>query len=475
MKEKTNEIEKTLLSHAKDIGIVIISFLILLIFHFLQPLRNLEGPGQTMIGILLMATILWITEPIPLPATGLLIMILQPVFGIIPANDVFSSFGNQAVFFLIGAFIIAAAIEKHGLHRRIALNFLRFFENSPRIFTFGIMISCALLSFIMPEHGVAALFLPIVVSILIAMKIVPKQSNFGKISMLSIAYGCSIGSLGTLVGGARNPLTVGILSSEIGYNISFFEWMKYSVPVVFICIPLVWLILQFSFPIEIKDITTAKKEIYKQVKKSGKIKTSEITVLTIMVLTVILWALFSNNSNFGLAVVAVLGCSLLFITKTIGWKDVEKRVPWGIILLYGGAITLGIGIQTTGAGSWIAGQLFKAVGTNPFLVILVMILFTMLLTNIMSNAAAVAILLPLGLSIATKIPEISPLLAAMLVALSAGLAFVLVIATPGNAITYSSGYFSTKDLFRAGIFANIICIFVIFIVAIVYWQGVLGL
>jgi sodium-dependent dicarboxylate transporter 2/3/5 len=427
-----------------------------------------------MIGILLMAAVLWITEPIPLPITGLLIMILQPLLGIMSAENVFSSFGNQAVFFLIGAFILAGAVEKHGLHKRIALKFLSYFENSPRSFTFGIITSCALLSFVMPEHGVAALFLPIIVSILLAMKVVPRESNFGKVSMLCVAYGCSIGSLGTLIGGARNPLTVGVLS-DIGITISFFDWMIYSIPVVIISLPIVWLVLQFSFPIEIKDVTLAKNEINKQVAMAGKISKNEILVLSILILTIFLWIFFSSNEYFGLAVIALIGSILLFITGTIRWEDIEKRVPWGIILLYGGAITLGVGIQETGAGSWLAKQIFHVIGSNPYLVVLGIIIFTILLTNIMSNIGAVAILLPISLALAPEIPGVSPLLASMLVALSGGLAFMLVIATPGNAITYSSGYFSTRDLLKAGILSNILCIAIMFVIAVVYWMGILHL
>jgi sodium-dependent dicarboxylate transporter 2/3/5 len=432
-----------------------------------------------MLGILVMAAILWITEPIPLPVTGLLIMIMQPLLGIIPAKDVFSSFGNQAVFFLIGAFILAAAIEKHGLHRRIALRFLTFFEKSPRSFTFGIITSCALLSFVMPEHGVAALFLPIIISILIAMKIVPRQSNFGKISMLSVAYGCSIGSLGTLIGGARNPLTVEILANLpeplTPINVTFFDWMIYAVPVVIISLPIVWLVLQLVFPIEIKDISLAKNEIKKQVKIQGKISNKELTVLLILMITVAFWMLFSSSIFFGLGVIAIMGSILLFVTGSIKWDDIEKRVPWGIILLYGGAITLGAGILSTQAGTWLSNQLFYLSGDNIYLVILGLICFTILLTNIMSNIGAVAILLPIGFAIATSIEGISPLLASMLIALSGGLAFMLVIATPGNAITYSSGYYSTRDLLKAGVLANILCIVVMFAVAIIYWMGVLNL
>jgi len=467
---------KFTISKYNNIIFIVIAFLILAIFYFIPTPDGLTHNGKVMIGILLMAAILWITEPIPLAVTGLLIMIIQPIMHVLSPNEVFSSFGNQAIFFLVGAFIITGAIEKHGLHRRIALRFLSKFEKSPRIFTFGIMSSCAFLSFAMPAHGVAALFLPIVVSILIAMKITPRQSNFGKVSMLCVAYGCSIGSIGTLIGGARNPLTIGLLSDLADpINVTFFDWMIYSMPVVFISLPLVWLILLFSFPIEIKDISEAKKEIKNQVIKAGKMSKKETIVFIILIITILLWIFLSSHQYFGLGVIAILGSILLFITRTINWNDVEKRVPWGIILLYGGAITLGIGIQKTGAGTWIVNTLFSTVGINPFIVVLVIIILTILLTNIMSNIGAVAILLPIGIAIATEIKGVSSLLAAMIIALSAGFAFMLVIATPGNAITYSSGYFSTRDLFKAGSIANVACIVVIFIVATVYWMGYLGI
>jgi sodium-dependent dicarboxylate transporter 2/3/5 len=458
----------------RDIFFIILAFSILTIFYLAPNPENLTHEGQVMIGILIMAAILWITEPIPLAVTGLLIMIMQPILHVLTPTEVFSSFGNQAVFFLIGAFIIAAAIEKHGLHRRIALRFLSQFDENPRMFTLGIMVSCAFLSFVMPEHGVAALFLPIVASILIAMKVVPKQSNFGKISMLAVAYGCSIGSLGTLIGGARNPLTVGILSEELGITVTFIDWMIYSMPIVIISLPLVWIVLQFSFPIELKDITSAKKEIKNQVLKAGRISRKEMLVLFILALTVFMWVFFSHSVYFGLAVIAIFGAFLLFLTGCINWKDVENRVPWGIILLYGGAITLGIGIQQTGAGEWIANQLFQSAGINIYFVIITIIILTVLLTNIMSNIGAVALLLPIGIAVAPEL-NVNPLFISMLIALSGGLAFMLVISTPGNAITYSSGYFSTRDLFKAGVLANIICIVIVFTVAVVYWIGVLGL
>jgi sodium-dependent dicarboxylate transporter 2/3/5 len=460
-----------------NITFIIIAFLILLITYIIPTPTGLTVPGKMMIGILLTAAILWITEPIPLAVTGLFIMVLQPLFGIMHVENVFTSFGNQAVFFLIGAFIIAASIEANGLHIRMALSFLRRFEHSPRILTFGIMVSCATLSFIIPNHAVAAFFLPIVVSILLAMKLIPRQSNFGKISILSIAYGCSIGSLGTLIGGARNPLTIGFLL-DLGIEVSFIDWIIYSMPVVIISIPIVWIILQLIFPMEQIDIILAKNEIEKQVRMQGSLTKKEIIVLSILAFTIILWIFFSDTQTIpylGLAGIALLGSILLFLFGTITWNDIEKKVPWGIILLYGGAITLGIGMQQTGAGSWIAQNILTIFSGNIYLIMFGLIFFAMFLTNIMSNTGAVAVLLPIGVAISNVIPEISTLLASMLIALSGGLAFVFIIATPGNAITYSAGFYSTRDLFKVGIIANIICLVILLSIAIFYWHGILRL
>ncbi len=451
----------------KDAFFIILAFFLLGVFYFLPSFDGLSDAGKIMIGILLLGAVLWITEPIPLAVTGLLIMILQPILGVAHASDVFSSFGSQAVFFLIGAFMLAAAIEKHGLHRRIALKFLGFFERSPRFFTLGIMVSCAALSFIMPEHGVAALFLPIIASVLIAMRVVPKQSNFGKLSMLSVAFGCSIGSLGTLIGGARNPLTVEALVAAGFEPISFFDWMLYSMPVVLVALPVVWFILQMVFPVEITDISRAKTEIEKQVRTVGTLQGTELLVLSIVVITIVLWVFFSSPEFLGLAVIAIIGSVLLFFTGCVTWKDVEQRVPWGLILLYGGAITLGNGMRVTGAGAWLSHLLLEGVGGNILLVILVLILVTVFLTNMMSNVGAVAILLPFGLAVAGEIASLSAVFTCLLIALSGGLAFMLVIATPGNAITYSSGFFSTRDLFRAGGIATVACIGIIFCIAVV--------
>jgi sodium-dependent dicarboxylate transporter 2/3/5 len=452
------------------IAVLVSGFIILLIFYFLPNPSGLSTSGKMMLGILILGILLWTSEVIPLAITGLLVMIMQPILSIAEPKIVFTSFGNTAIFFLIGAFIIASAIEKHDLHKRVALIFLHKFENNPKLFTLGIMLCCAFLSFIIPEHAVAVLMMPIVLSILITLKIVPQLSNFGKISMLAIAYGCSIGSLGTLIGGARNPVTIGFLETQ-NIKVSFLDWMIYSVPVVLISLPIVWLLLITLFPIEIKNLKVVRKKINEDIEELGPMRMEEKLVTLILIGTVCGWVILPNFFPYmGLAVIAVAGGIVMFFSGSISWKDIEQRVPWGIVLLYGGAISLGVGMVQTGAAEWLANNMLSISGNNIVIVIFLLICITVIFTNVMSNTAAVAMILPIGAGFMEVLGFGTPLLASMLIALAGGLAFVLVIATPGNAITYSAGYFSTKDLFRAGLLANLVCMLVLFLIAISYWR-----
>ncbi|MBS3802850.1 MAG: anion permease, partial [Candidatus Thermoplasmatota archaeon] len=266
----------------KNILYILIAFSIIILFYFLPTPSGLTDNGKIMIGILLMSLVFWVTETIPLAVTGLLIMIAQPLFGVNSPEEVFSSFGNQALFFLLGAFILTSSLEKYGLHKRVALKLLSLFDTNPKNFTLGIMFSCAFLSFIIPEHGVAVLFMTIISSILITLKVQPKISNFGKICMLSVAYGCSIGSLGTLIGGARNPLAIGFLSNlDPPIYIGFFDWMLYSMPIVFLALPAVWLILHFSFPIEISSMKSVKQSMIDKADVNRKLSNQEFVVIGI--------------------------------------------------------------------------------------------------------------------------------------------------------------------------------------------------
>ncbi|MFQ6117247.1 MAG: SLC13 family permease, partial [Candidatus Bipolaricaulia bacterium] len=284
---------------------LLLALFLLLAAILLPPPPGLSREGARMVGIMLTAVVLWIAEPIPLPVTGLLVMFLQPLLGIMRAGEVFSGFGNKAVFFLLGSLMLAAAVEKHGLHRRVALKVLSWFERSPRLFILGVMVVGAALSFGLEEHAVAALLLPILMHILVTMKLIPRRSNFGIASMLALTYGTSIGSWGTLLGGARNPLTVGFLSEVMGYNVTFLGWMRMSLPVVLISLPLAWLILIKFFPPEVQatELRLAREEVAREVRELGPLGRPEWLTLGVYLTTIGLWMGFS--ARLGVAVIAM--------------------------------------------------------------------------------------------------------------------------------------------------------------------------
>ncbi len=417
-----------------------------------------------------MAVVLWITEVIPLPATGLLIMILQPLLGVTGAENVFSSFGNKAVFFLLGSLTLAAAIDKHNLHRRAALKAFTYFEYGPKRFVFGVMVVGAALSFGIPEHAVAALLLPILMHILISMELVPRESNFGILTMLALTYGTSIGSWGTLLGGARNPLTVGFLEGTLGYSVTFLDWIKMSFPAVIIMLPLAWLILVKLFPPEVdaNDLKEARAEMAKESGQMEAMQREGKLTLAVYGITILMWMTLSET--LGVAVISIIGASLLFPLGIVNWGDVEERVNWGLILLYGGAITMGVSIGETGAGEWLAGGIVYLSGDSPYLGLIIILLIGFLLTSAMSNTAAVALLLPVGLALAGGITGLSPIATSFLIALAGGGAFMLVTASPNVAIAYSSGYFSPRDLLKSGIWLVAVTGAVLLLISITYWR-----
>ncbi|KAA0000308.1 MAG: hypothetical protein FE046_03845 [Thermoplasmata archaeon] len=228
-----------------------------------------------------------------------------------------------------------------------------------------------------------------------------------------------------------------------------------------------------TFPPRSGGYRAGSKGTYgREVRRMGKPATEEKAVFVIYVLTILAWIFLSDA--IGVAVIALMAALSLFFLRLVEWEDVEKRVQWGIILLYGGALTLGNAMETTNAAGWLATKIIPIFGENEVVLLAVLILTTFILTNIMSNTAAVAVMLPISFGIATQ-AGISPVLSSMAVAIAGGGAFMFVIATPGAAIAYSSGYITQKQLAKAGFLASIICMFIILLTAVFYWKLVLGL
>ncbi|MFO8050150.1 MAG: DASS family sodium-coupled anion symporter, partial [Thermoplasmatota archaeon] len=382
----------------------------------------------------------------------------------------FSSFGNSAIFFLIGAFIIAATVERTTLHKRVSLHFLKLAGRSPKLLVLGTMLAGASLSFIMPEHGVIVLIVPVLMYILVGMGLVPLKSNLAKAVMIGAAFGCTIGSLGTPLGGARNPLTIGFLQSQ-GIQVDFFRWLMLSFPIVALSLIGVWIVLMIVFPPEIKDLAKGKDLIEDEVRELPGLEPGSLRIVLVLLGIVVMFIALPHFFEVDISIIALLGGVLIFLVGGMKWEDVESKIPWGIILLYGGAISMGIHLADSGGALWLADRIFSWTNGSTFMAILLIILLTKVLTEFMSNTAAVSILLPIGFAVFTEI-GLPPEMGAMLVGLSGGLAFMFLISTPGNLISFSSGYFSQKDLIKAGLIANMVTIAIVLLVAYTYWKWI---
>jgi len=449
---------------------ILIIAIFLAVVNFPTP-DGLTLEGQKAIGVFLVCIILWVTGLIPLQITSLLAIILLPLMGIIESKKAYSLFGNEAVFFILGAFILAAAMMTSGLSTRLALIVLNRFGKTPTSLLLGTFLFPAFLSFFMSEHAVAAMMFPIILQITKSLELSPIESRYGKALFLAPTWGVIIGGVGTFLGGARNPLAVGILMESTGKGIGFFEWIIAIMPTVFIMLCLAFpLLLQYCKP-EIQNIENAREVLKKKNEELGKLSKNEKGIGILMIITIFFWIFYGKQ--IGLANIAIAAVVIVFVFRLASWKDVEEYVNWGIILMYGGAICLGFAIEKSGAAQWAASETITKFVTSPFLVIIIFSSLSLLLTEGMSNAAVVAILMPVGLSIAKSF-HIDPKIITFIIAVPSGLAFCLPMGTPANAIAYSSGYLRSRDLIIPGVILGLLSLLVFILMAKFYWP-VLGL
>ncbi len=448
------------------IAIFIIGLTMSIFLIFMQTPEGLTRQGQNTLAIFFFAITMWVTGALPLPVTGLSVFALLALLKVLPVKTVFSLFGSDAVFFILGAFILAAAMMKTKLSTRSALHFLSIMDRSPVSLFTAIFLTSAFLAFWMPEHAVAALMLPVILEIADGLHLTPGKENYGKLLFLAIAWGAIIGGVATFLGGARNPLAVGMLLENYNQTISFSGWMLAVVPIVLLILTVAWIMMKLTYKIDVTDISGAKRMLTTKIRALGEMSAAEKGTAVIMVFTILSWIFLSEY--LGLAVIALLGSLLLFAFKIINWKDIENYINWGIILMYGGAIALGSALEITGTASWVAQTIIGDKILSPYVFIMAISLISIVLTEGISNVATVACVLPVAFSLG-KAFGINPIITTFAVAVPAGLAFNLPISTPANAIAYSSGYYRIKDSLRLGIFLNIISFLIFNLLVRFYW------
>ena len=449
-----------------------LAILSLLILAVLPAPPGLSLAGFRTIGIFVVCFSLWISAALPFAITGLLALSLLSLYRVLPSNEVFGLFGNSAVFFILGAFILAAAIMKSGLSKRAALWVLARFGRSPGLLLFGVLSISWFFSLLMSEHAVAAALLPVVLELVAAAERTehPEARRYSQGLLLAMTYGTVIGGTGTLLGGARAPLALGILKGSTGETLGFFEWSQAVFPVTLGLLPVGFLLLLFRYGRGRVPIAELHETLVEQTREQGPMNSTEWGILGVFIATVGAWVTLGEQVD--LATVAILSAVSLFVFRLVSWRDTEEYVNWGILLMYGGAIAVGQAMSSTGAAPWLAHHLLSWSTGNPFLLLALLALLAALLTEGMSSAAVVALLLPLGIGLAGE-SHLGGRPIALAIGLAAGLVYIFPTGAPAVALTLTSGRLSIRDMASTGILM-FLASFLLILLTIHFWWPRIG-
>jgi sodium-dependent dicarboxylate transporter 2/3/5 len=435
----------------------------------LPPQMHVAAP-QRCVAIFVLCMALWFTNLIPLAATGLLAIALLPVLDVMPKDRALGLFGNSAVFFMLGVFLLAGAMISTGLSKRVTLMALQRFDRSPTRLVVGVTVSASFMALWMPEHAVAAMMYPIVVEIVATLGL-ERGSRYAKKLFLGLAWGSIIGGVGTFLGGARAPLALSILhETHPDVKIGFLAWMAAAMPIVVVMTALAVLTLCFRMQSDVDDIKPATRMLDRRVQQLGPMSGPERRLALLGVLTIAAWIFVGHR--FDLGVIAMLAATLLFVLRIADWNAVQSFVNWGVLIMYGGAVALGRAITETRAMEWLFSHALDA--TMPTLLV-VMILATaaILLTEGISNSAAVAIVLPIGYSVGAM-TGVSPAMMTLAVTIPAGLAFLLPVGSPPNAISFAAGHYSIREVVQVGWPLNLCGLLLLFATIVLWWGPVLN-
>ena len=431
-----------------------------------EPPAGLGLAGLRALAVFAVALVLWVTSALPLVVTSILAIVLLPLGGVMPAKQSYALFGNEAVFFILGVFILAACLMKSRLSTRLALVILHRFGHTPRTLLASIYLLNALMSFFMSEHAVAAMNFPILMEIVTVLGLRKQRSNYARALFLAMAWGTTIGGVATLLGGARAPLALGMVREATGQSFTFLQWAVANLPIVGLLLVVGWVVITRFFPIDVTSIRAADDLLAEKAIALGRMSGKERTIATIMGLTLVGWIV--GGEEFGLASVALGAVVLLFVLGLVRWPDVEEYVNWGILLMYGGAIALGAAVAHTGAAAWMSEHTISAWAGSATAAVAIISALSIALTEAMSNSAVVALLMPVTLGVAADF-HMDPRVMALVVAVPAGLGFTLPIGTPANAIAYSSGYLRMRDMMVPGLILALASWVVFNLVAWLYW------
>ena len=454
----------------------LISAIIILI---LPDIESLPEEGKKAAAVFVWMAVWWATEAVPIAITALIPLVFFPLLGVSSIEATAAPYANKNIFLFLGGFFLSIAIQKCNLHKRMALTVLKFTGTRGKSIIGGFMLSSCILSMWIMNTSTTIMLLPIGLAIITVInesmdELSPADKiNFQVALLLGIAYAANIGGIATLIGTAPNMALNGFMEEQYDVSISFLDWMKVGLPVSMLLLPLTWLSLtRFSFPVNFETSTQTQETIITMRNNLGKITTSEKRAFFIFIFTALLWISRSSINNIpgleGLSDpgIAMLCGLILFLTPSgssndnnlLEWKDAEAGVPWGVLLLFGGGLSLAAAAQSSGLAAWIGGSM--PTGLSIFLLVLLFTTLIIFLTELTSNLATTATFLPIVAIIATQF-GFNPLLLTASIAIAASCAFMLPVATPPNAIVFGSELIKVPQMMRAGIAINFIAIIIV--------------
>tara|TARA_B100001093_G_scaffold122136_2_gene114883 strand:- start:6477 stop:7832 length:1356 start_codon:yes stop_codon:yes gene_type:complete len=435
--------------------------------------------GYRLLAITAWMAIWWIAEAVPIAVTALLPILLFPSTDILTIQDTGANYGHKYIFLFIGGFILANAIQKWQLHRRIALNIILQLGGSTAKIILGFMLATAFLSMWISNTATTVMMLPIALSVIAQLNDHPDTKEnenkiFGKALMLGVAYSASAGGIATLIGTPPNLIFAGFVQDQFNIEISFFDWLLVGLPISIILLGFIWVFLtKYAFKLQKTGFPGGKKEIQSLLSEMGAISNEEKKILVVFTLTILCWIFRKYTINimvpqFDDSMIAIASALILFIIPSskknepiMKWKD-AVTIPWGILILFGGGLSIAKAFQKTGLDNWI-GEQFEIISfSNSLIVLLIIIAAVNFLTEITSNMATTAMLLPVMIPVASLL-NIHPYLLLVGTTLAASCAFMLPVATPPNAVVFGSKMLKISDMVKTGILINVFSIILILI------------
>jgi sodium-dependent dicarboxylate transporter 2/3/5 len=454
--------------------------LVIFILLLLMPRPSgLSTEGQRALALFIFIAYLWITETFPLPVTAFMAGVGLLVMGIYTGSDraerAFAPYAADAVFMVLGSLIMAQGLISSGGDKLIANYLIKYFASSTWKLMAGIILMCSAIATVVPGHSVAAFMLPVVYSTVNATDIKDHKGETAAMIM-AIATGCAVGALATPSGGARNAIAIGYLKNlpNWGGQITYLEWVRLALPLTLVLMPVTFVVLALVFKVRNRTLTV--EPVYSPEKRGLR----PYLGLAILFATVIMFLTLSDTLSLG--AVAMIGGILMFVFGLLRWDAARGELRWGVIFIYGAALTIGkaMEVDEVGTSQWLAGGLFGGLGAVTILtLIVVVVVIVASFTNLMSDAAATALFLPIVVPLAILVGEGSgnqaeyAFMVTMATALASGFAYITVFGTPPNTIVHASGLVTSKDFMRAGTVLWVASVLILLVFVNTYWKAMM--